>query len=118
LTVKARLAELFRPPEETGKPPRRETAAFLQGPAPGGPVLSVNLIGKTVDEAEAIIEKEIDRALLSGQSGLTIIHGLGTGRLRHGVLSLLKRHPLVKGYHSPADAPGGSGMTEVELLDD
>ena len=70
---------------------------------------------QTVDEAESVIDREIDRALLDGRDKLTIIHGLGTGRLKKGVWGHLKRHPQVKRFFSPDNLPGGAGVTEVEL---
>jgi DNA mismatch repair protein MutS2 len=72
-------------------------------------------LGKTVDEAVVEIDKEIDRAILSGRKTLTIIHGMGTGRLKTGILAFLKKHPRVKEYGNPVKFPGGQGITEVVL---
>ncbi|MDR1111989.1 MAG: Smr/MutS family protein [Deltaproteobacteria bacterium] len=116
LTVKVGLAGLSRPPKGPRDGPRPGRVTYGLSLGGGAPGLSLNLIGKTVDEAEAAIGREIDRAILGGQGRLTIIHGQGTGRLRQGVRGYLKRHPLVKDFHNPADMPGGAGVTEVELL--
>jgi DNA mismatch repair protein MutS2 len=112
LTVKVGLEELLRP---MGQKPSRQSSRVTVTVSPQDFSLSLNLLGKTVDEAQNAIDKEIDRALLGGQSHLTIIHGLGTGRLRQGVLNHLKRHPRVKNFGSPVNVPGGAGVTEVEL---
>jgi DNA mismatch repair protein MutS2 len=117
LTVKVGLPELARPPKEPKSGPRSGLAAYGLSLGEGDPRLSLNLIGKTVDEAETAIGKEIDRAILNGQSRLVIIHGLGTGRLRLGVSGYLKKHPMVKDFRNPADMAGGAGVTEVELRD-
>jgi DNA mismatch repair protein MutS2 len=78
--------------------------------------LSINLIGHTVDEAQDRIDREIDRMVLTGHGRLTIIHGLGTGRLRQGVIEHLKRHPRVADFSHPAAKGGGLGVTEAVLL--
>ena len=113
LKVKVGLSDLLEP----FKPARqREGPAFHSiDLSDRGPGLSINLMGQTVDEAESVIDREIDRALLDGRDKLTIIHGLGTGRLKKGVWGHLKRHPQVKRFFSPDNLPGGAGVTEVEL---
>ncbi|MDR3134711.1 MAG: Smr/MutS family protein [Deltaproteobacteria bacterium] len=115
LTFKVRLAELFKPPDDCGKPQGRHSE-LSYAPSPAEPSLSVNLIGMTVSEAETALEKEIDRAILSGQSRITVIHGLGTGRLRRGVIDYLRRRKDVAAFRSPSEIPGGAGVTEVDLF--
>ncbi|MDR1546645.1 MAG: Smr/MutS family protein [Deltaproteobacteria bacterium] len=110
LTVKARLEELCQTRGGLGP----EVVSVTVSPAVDG-ALSLNLLGRTVDEAEVAIDREIDQAILGGRSRLTIIHGLGTGRLKRGVVSHLKKHPRVKNFFSPAQRLGGAGVTEVEL---
>ncbi|MDR2368261.1 MAG: Smr/MutS family protein [Deltaproteobacteria bacterium] len=113
MTVKVGLSGLFKPRAADRKTAR--SGPLVLAPDPGGMTLSINLIGKTVDEAEAALEIEIDRAILRGQNRLTVIHGLGTGRLRRGISEYLRRHPQVLGFSQPGDIPGGAGVTEVEL---
>ncbi|MDR1050732.1 MAG: Smr/MutS family protein [Deltaproteobacteria bacterium] len=115
LTVRVGRSELFQPrPGKKDDPPSGRVTFNV---SPRERVLEINLIGRTVEEAEAVVDREIDRALVNRQERLTIIHGLGTGRLRHGVVSHLRRHPAVKGFSSPG-IPGGAGVTEVELIVD
>jgi DNA mismatch repair protein MutS2 len=113
LTVKLGRGELLEPGRR--KPKKDSLALFTQSSAGSDAGLSLNLIGYTVDEAETALDKEIDRALLGGRDKLTIIHGVGSGRLKKGLWSHLKRHPMVKGFSSPENVPGGAGVTEVEL---
>ncbi|MDR1676969.1 MAG: Smr/MutS family protein, partial [Deltaproteobacteria bacterium] len=117
MTVKVGLADLCRPKKENQKEHKKEGTIIgsyhLSSEVPN---LSINLIGHTVDEAETALEKEIDRAILNGQSKLTIIHGLGTGRLRLGVINYLKKHPNVLAYSTPTGQNGGAGVTEVDLI--
>jgi DNA mismatch repair protein MutS2 len=112
--VKAELSDLAAP--LPGK--KKDDRAVLNIIAtPGGSDLyALKLLGFTVDEALGEIDKEIDRAIISGRNKLTIIHGLGTGRLKSGIAAFLKKHPRVLEFGSPTQTPGGSGVTEV-LLD-
>jgi DNA mismatch repair protein MutS2 len=114
MTVTAAIGDLLEPSARKGRgpggPPRVSLVAAEDEAA-----LSLNLIGRTVEEARDIIDKEIDRAMIGGRGKMTIIHGLGTGRLKRGVAEHLRRHPRVKGFFNPLDIPGGAGITEVEL---
>lgn len=58
----------------------------------------INLLGKTVDEAIAELDKYLDDAYLSHLSPVRIVHGKGTGALRAGVHNYLKRQKHVKSY--------------------
>ncbi len=75
----------------------------------------INVIGKTVDEATAMIDKYIDDAALSNLTQVTIIHGKGTGALRKGIHQFLDRHPLVKSYRAGEYGEGEYGVTIVSL---
>ncbi len=79
------------------------------------PADSLNIIGKTIEEALPIVDKALDNAFLQGVSSLTIIHGMGTGRLREAVEELLSEHPLVKSFEPASRHQGGRGATMVEL---
>ncbi|BBB32744.1 DNA mismatch repair protein MutS2 [Thermotomaculum hydrothermale] len=65
--------------------------------------LELNLIGKRVDEAIDIIEKELDRAMLEGFEKVRIVHGHGTGRLKSGIRSYLAKLPFVKKIESDSN---------------
>ena len=51
----------------------------------------INLLGKTVDEAVAELDKYLDDASLAHLSSVRIVHGKGTGALRQGIHKYLKR---------------------------
>jgi DNA mismatch repair protein MutS2 len=112
LSVKTTVAELFPAPkdERAGRP---QVTLSVSREAEDG--LALNLLGQTVAEAIELVDREIDRALLRGQKRLTIIHGLGTGRLRKGLAAHLKNHPQVAELIWPVEGPGGLGVTVVEL---
>ena len=75
----------------------------------------INLLGKTVDEAIAELDKYLDDAYLSHLSPVRIVHGKGTGALRSGVHNYLKRVKYVKEFHLAAFGEGDAGVTIVEF---
>jgi DNA mismatch repair protein MutS2 len=111
LSVKTRLAELGALKGER----RGEKETPFLNVATSQPRESLKLIGMTVDEAIVEIDREIDLYLLNGRASLTLIHGLGTGRLRDGIWDYLRTHPKVLKYQRPLDRPGGLGITEITL---
>ena len=75
----------------------------------------INLLGKTVDEAIAELDKYLDDAYLSHLSPVRIVHGKGTGALRNGIHNYLKRLKYVKSYRLGAFGEGDAGVTIVEF---
>ena len=74
-----------------------------------------NLIGKTVDEALAVLDKYLDDAYLSHIPSVRIVHGKGTGALRNAVTSYLKKCKYVKSYRAGEHGEGDAGVTIVEF---
>ena len=75
----------------------------------------INLLGKTVDEAVAELDKYLDDALLSHLSTVRVVHGKGTGALRKGIHEYLRRQKHVRSYHLAEYGEGDAGVTIVEL---
>ena len=75
----------------------------------------INLLGKTVDEAIAELDKYLDDAYIAHVSPVRIVHGKGTGALRNGIHSYLKRQKHVKSYRLGAFGEGDAGVTIVEF---
>jgi DNA mismatch repair protein MutS2 len=75
----------------------------------------IDLRGKLVEEAEELLDKYLDDAVLTGINQVSVIHGKGTGALRTGIHLFLKRHPHVKSYRLGEFGEGDTGVTIVEL---
>ena len=76
----------------------------------------INLLGKTVDEAVAELDKYLDDALLSHLNSVRVVHGKGTGALRKGIHEYLRRQKHVKSYHLAEFGEGDAGVTIVNLV--
>lgn len=77
--------------------------------------LELDLRGERYEDAILRTEKYIDDALLSNYGRVSIIHGVGTGALRQGIQSYLKKHKRVKSFRFGEAGEGGLGVTVVEL---
>ena len=75
----------------------------------------INLLGKTVDEAVAELDKYLDDALLAHLNTVRVVHGKGTGALRKGIHEYLRRQKHVRSYHLAEFGEGDAGVTIVEL---
>lgn len=73
----------------------------------------INLLGCTVDEAIAKLDKYLDDAYLAHLPSVRVVHGKGTGALRNAVQSHLKRLKYVKEYRLGEYGEGDAGVTIV-----
>ena len=75
----------------------------------------LNLLGKTVDEAIAELDKFLDDAMLSHAETVRVVHGKGTGALRKGIHDHLKHLSYVKKFRLGEFGEGDAGVTIVSL---
>lgn len=75
----------------------------------------INLLGMTVDEALAHLDKYLDDAYLAHLPSVRIVHGKGTGALRKAVQGHLKRCKYVKSYRLGEFGEGDAGVTIAEF---
>ena len=73
----------------------------------------INLLGCTVDEAIAKLDKYLDDAYLAHLPSVRVVHGKGTGALRSAIQSHLKRLKYVKEYRLGEYGEGDAGVTIV-----
>lgn len=76
----------------------------------------IDIRGMIIEEAENVLDKYIDDAILAGLTEVLIIHGKGTGALRKGVSDYLKNHPHIKSIQIAALNEGGTGATIAKLV--
>src|SRR5881396_473279 len=91
------------------QPPPTSTAPSL--PA----ATEISLIGLRVAEAEPLLVKALDDAVLADLPYLRVIHGKGTGALREFVHDILSADPRVKRFGFAPPNQGGHGVTLVEF---
>ncbi len=77
--------------------------------------IEINLLGKTVDEAIAELDKYLDDAYMAHLPSVRIVHGKGTGALRKGVHQYLRRQRYVKSFRLGEFGEGDAGVTIVEF---
>ena len=75
----------------------------------------INLLGKTVDEAVAELDKYLDDAYLAHLSTVRVVHGKGTGALRKAVQNHLRKVKYVKSFRLGEYGEGDAGVTIVEF---
>ena len=75
----------------------------------------INLLGKTVDEAIAELDKYLDDAYIAHLKSVRVVHGKGTGALRKGVHNYLKRQKHVASFRLGEFGEGDAGVTIVEF---
>ena len=73
------------------------------------------VIGQNVDEAIYVIDKYLDNCASANISPVRIVHGKGTGKLREGIHSFLKKNPHVKSFRIGTFGEGEMGVTVVEI---
>lgn len=92
---------------------KRSSESFLQKTQAIG--REIDIRGMMVDEAEIALGKFIDDAVMAGLSQILVIHGKGTGALRKGVHSYLKRHRNIESFAFADMGEGGTGATVISL---
>ena len=64
---------------------------------------------------ESMIPQFIDRAFMQGLTSVRIIHGEGSGALRHAVRDILARETHVETFQPAPQNAGGNGVTIAML---
>ncbi len=75
----------------------------------------LNVVGYRVQEALPEVDKFIDTALVHRMKEVTIIHGIGTGRLRGAIRDYLANHEGIEAFADGDIRRGGRGITVVRL---
>lgn len=97
------------------RPKKQSKEKGYQTPKAKAFSMELNVIGCRVVEANALIDKYLDNAILAKVDTVRIIHGNGTGALRKGIHAYLKSHAKVERFRMGAQGEGGLGATIVTL---
>jgi DNA mismatch repair protein MutS2 len=110
----AEITPVHEPPAESIR--RRGGITFSTSSGDDDTLSSeINVIGRTADEAEAEVERFVERAFLAGLPRIRVVHGVGMGVLRRTLRDFLRKHPHVVSVTEPPYNEGGQGATIVEL---
>ncbi|MGB5301761.1 MAG: Smr/MutS family protein, partial [Gemmatimonadota bacterium] len=80
------------------------------------PATEIDMRGLRVEEVEGALSQGLDAAFVNDVPSLRIIHGKGTGALRHEVARVLDGDDRVRTYRLGGFQEGGSGVTVVEFV--
>lgn len=102
------------------KPQKKQTGGMRtvhtgSGKATASSNSSIDIRGKTVEEAMLDLDTFIDNILRTGLNEITIIHGKGTGALRKGIHIYLRKHPNIRTFRLGVFGEGEDGVTIAEL---
>jgi DNA mismatch repair protein MutS2 len=75
----------------------------------------VDVRGRRVDEALAMVENLVDHAAAAGVPSVEVLHGKGTGALRAAIREALAARNDVAGVEAAQWNQGGEGVTVVRL---
>lgn len=108
----------YKDPAETSSKPKGAGGSGKIKMSKSSSVSSeINLLGYTVDEAIAVLDKYLDDAYIARISQVRIVHGKGTGALRSGITSYLHGVPYIKEFRLGQIGEGAEGVTIVTFKD-
>ncbi|MCX7881904.1 MAG: Smr/MutS family protein [Brevinematales bacterium] len=110
------LGELCETADKSSRPVDKSILSSPMGfPGEKSTNLTIDVRGKTVDEALREVEKVLDKALLQGVSRVSVIHGMGEGILQRAIHDFLSEQKHVEKYEFAPPNEGGRGKTLVTL---
>lgn len=114
MRLRCKLADMLVIGRPAARKPK-ERVKVVRKIAPSRPVLEINVIGMTVEEALYEVDNFIDKAVTDNLEEIKVIHGVGTGRLRKAIAEHLKRHKNVESFRSGKYGEGETGVTFIKL---
>lgn len=94
---------------------RRDSVRVVKDVTPTKPVLEINLLGMTVEEALYEVDNFIDKAVMDNLEEIKVIHGVGTGKLRAAIAAHLRGHKNVASFRLGKYGEGETGVTVITL---
>ena len=104
LSIRCACGDLAPSPQTSKASPKESSRMVPANPAPAPK--SIDLHGMSADDAVRAVEHHLNRVILSGAQQTKIIHGLGTGKVRSAVHSLLSSLRVVRAFRLNDANPG------------
>ena len=115
ITTVVEASALRGNPRKKGRKPEKKFSLNIHTASEGGLVSSCDLRGMNSEEAEAVMEAFISRAIVQKVQRVLIIHGHGMGTIKTLVRNYLEKAGLCKQFMPGARHEGGDGVTVVEF---
>ncbi|MDQ2991403.1 MAG: Smr/MutS family protein, partial [Candidatus Eremiobacteraeota bacterium] len=110
---KAELKRLGGPRAEKARSRGEGSSARLE--ASTRTMAELDVRGQRFVDAQPVVERWLDGAMLGGSEALRLIHGKGTGMLGRGLQEFLRDYPGVKSIRYGNADEGDGGVTIIEL---
>lgn len=94
---------------------KKEKVKIIKNIPLSKPVLEINVLGLTVEEALYEVDNFIDKAVTDNMEEIKVIHGVGTGKLKKAISARLARHKNVESFRPGKYGEGESGVTIIKL---
>jgi DNA mismatch repair protein MutS2 len=101
---------------KVGGPRKQEVRISTLSSSTASPLVAkthLDLRGQRVDEALSETMRFVDDAVSAGLDSADILHGTGTGALRHAIREQLQKHPDVASFEDAPWEQGGPGVTRI-----
>ena len=115
ITTVVEASALRGNPRKKGRKPEKKFSLNIHTASEGGLVSSCDLRGMNSEEAEAVMEAFISRAIVQKAQRVLIIHGHGMGTIKTLVRNYLEKAGLCKQFMPGSRHEGGDGVTVVEF---
>lgn len=99
----------------SGDEQKKEKTKVIKHMPPSRPLLEINVLGMTVEEALYEVDNFIDRAVTDNLEEIKVIHGVGTGRLKNAIAQHLKGKKNVESFRLGKYGEGETGVTVIKL---
>ncbi|HRQ38390.1 MAG TPA: Smr/MutS family protein [Chloroflexota bacterium] len=114
MQMRVKLSDL----EWKDRPEAEPEPEYVRVGARPSPGLELDIRGRRVEEGLAEVTAFLDKAEMARMPWVRIIHGKGTGRLKHAIRHSLQSNPNVLSWEDGRDGEGGDGVTVVKFAEE